>query len=184
MCIRDRGPPMWPWRCGLMARPVSGVEWSGVHAPNFTLVWNPRISLGKTISHWLQLCRATDHKILMWSLPKWLNLILYPSKHGIDIRIILIHTMHIYWDIDENKILSNGGLNLNIVWIAKGWQSGIIQILKEHIISDVWRVLQGSPKIWGLYFHHGLWHHKTAYRVPTTLACGIYFAVMLLSVST
>jgi len=20
---------MWPWRCGLMARPVSGVEWSG-----------------------------------------------------------------------------------------------------------------------------------------------------------
>jgi len=21
---------MWPWRCGLMARPVSGVEWSGV----------------------------------------------------------------------------------------------------------------------------------------------------------
>ena len=24
------GPPMWPWRCGLMARPVSGVEWSGV----------------------------------------------------------------------------------------------------------------------------------------------------------
>ena len=24
------GPPMWPWRCGLMARPVSGVEWSGL----------------------------------------------------------------------------------------------------------------------------------------------------------
>ena len=21
------GPPMWPWRCDLMARPVSGVEW-------------------------------------------------------------------------------------------------------------------------------------------------------------
>ena len=20
------GPPMWPWRCGLIARPVSGVE--------------------------------------------------------------------------------------------------------------------------------------------------------------
>jgi len=20
------GPPMWPWRCGLTARPVSGVE--------------------------------------------------------------------------------------------------------------------------------------------------------------
>jgi len=24
------GPPMWPWHCGLTARPVSGVEWSGV----------------------------------------------------------------------------------------------------------------------------------------------------------
>jgi len=23
------GPPMWPWRCGLMAHPVSGVECSG-----------------------------------------------------------------------------------------------------------------------------------------------------------
>jgi len=23
------GPPMWPWRYGLTARPVSGVEWSG-----------------------------------------------------------------------------------------------------------------------------------------------------------
>ena len=23
------GPSMWPWRCGLTARPVSGVEWSG-----------------------------------------------------------------------------------------------------------------------------------------------------------
>jgi len=21
------GPPMWPWRCGLTAHPVSGVEW-------------------------------------------------------------------------------------------------------------------------------------------------------------
>ena len=26
---RAMGPSMWPWRCGLMARPVSGVEWSG-----------------------------------------------------------------------------------------------------------------------------------------------------------
>jgi len=24
------GPPMWPWHCGLIARTVSGVEWSGV----------------------------------------------------------------------------------------------------------------------------------------------------------
>ena len=29
----DRGPVMWPWRCGLMARPVSGVEWSGTAVP-------------------------------------------------------------------------------------------------------------------------------------------------------
>jgi len=38
-----------------------------------------------------------------------------------------------YWDIDQNEIFSNGGLNLQIVRIAQGWQSGIIQILKEHI---------------------------------------------------
>jgi len=25
------GPPMWPWRCGLTARPVSGVEWEWSH---------------------------------------------------------------------------------------------------------------------------------------------------------
>jgi len=24
------GPPMWPWHYGLIARPVSEVEWSGV----------------------------------------------------------------------------------------------------------------------------------------------------------
>ena len=28
------GPPMWPWCCGLMARPVSGVEWSGHLLPS------------------------------------------------------------------------------------------------------------------------------------------------------
>ena len=28
------GPPMWPWRYGLMARPVSGVEWSGLQQGN------------------------------------------------------------------------------------------------------------------------------------------------------
>jgi len=26
LAICAMGPPMWPWRCGLMARPVSGVE--------------------------------------------------------------------------------------------------------------------------------------------------------------
>jgi len=31
------GPPMWPWRCGLTARPVSGVEWSGVECVKFYL---------------------------------------------------------------------------------------------------------------------------------------------------
>ena len=28
------GPPMWPWCCGLTARPVSGVEWSGQVSEN------------------------------------------------------------------------------------------------------------------------------------------------------
>ena len=29
------GLPTWPWRCGLIARPVSGVEWSGQSAGDF-----------------------------------------------------------------------------------------------------------------------------------------------------
>ena len=37
-----------------------------------------------------------------------------------------------YRDIDENKIFSNGGLNLHIARIAQRCQSGIIQILKEY----------------------------------------------------
>jgi len=37
-----------------------------------------------------------------------------------------------YRYIDENKIFSNGGLNLLIARIAQRCQSGIIQILKEH----------------------------------------------------
>jgi len=40
--------------------------------------------------------------------------------------------MHSYSDIDEIKIFGNGGLDLHIVRIAQGWQSGIKQILKEH----------------------------------------------------
>jgi len=40
--------------------------------------------------------------------------------------------MYNYRDIDENKIFSNGGLNLHIARIAQRRQSGIIQILKEH----------------------------------------------------
>ena len=65
--------------------------------------------------------------------------------------------MHSDWDIDERKIFRNGGLNLHVGGIAQWWQSGIIQILKEHT-SEEWKqqknftptVLQGSPKIWGL----------------------------------
>lgn len=38
--------------------------------------------------------------------------------------------MHSYWDIDENKIFSNGNFNLHTVQMAQGWQSGIIQIIK------------------------------------------------------
>jgi len=40
------GPPVWPWRCGLMARPVSGVEWSGVeHSCSHVIIfkfWGPQ----------------------------------------------------------------------------------------------------------------------------------------------
>jgi len=36
------------------------------------------------------------------------------------------------WDIDKRRFFRNGGLNLHIVRIAQGWQSGIIQILKQH----------------------------------------------------
>ena len=44
--------------------------------------------------------------------------------------------MYNYRDIDENKIFSNGGLNLHIARITHRRQSGIIQILKENT-SDV-----------------------------------------------
>jgi len=40
--------------------------------------------------------------------------------------------MYNYRDIDENKIFSNGGLNLHIARIAEKCHSGIIQILKEY----------------------------------------------------
>jgi len=30
---------LWPWRCGLMARPVSGVEWSGVEWSGVELLY-------------------------------------------------------------------------------------------------------------------------------------------------
>jgi hypothetical protein len=46
--------------------------------------------------------------------------------------------MHSCGDIDKNKIFGNGRLNLHIAWIAQEWQSGIIQILKEHT-SEVWK---------------------------------------------
>ena len=46
--------------------------------------------------------------------------------------------MHSYCDIDNIKIFGNVRLNLHIVRIAQGWQSGIIQILKEHT-SEVWK---------------------------------------------
>jgi len=40
--------------------------------------------------------------------------------------------MYNYQDVDENKIFSNGGLNLHIARIAQRCQNGIIQILKEY----------------------------------------------------
>jgi len=93
-----------------------------------------------------------QQKIKVESLLKWLNPILFPSKHG-DRDQNYFDTMHSDWDIDERRIFRNGVLNLHITGIAQGWQSGIIQILKEHTL-EVWKqqkklvrtVLQGSPK--------------------------------------
>jgi len=45
-------------------------------------------------------------------LLKWLNLMLYPSKHG-DRHQNYSDIMHSDWDIDERKIFRNGGLNLH-----------------------------------------------------------------------
>jgi len=46
--------------------------------------------------------------------------------------------MHSDWDIDERKIFGNSGVNLHIGGIVQGWESGIIQILKENI-SELWK---------------------------------------------
>jgi len=73
-----------------------------------------------------------EHKIFPWPRLKRLNLIMYPTKCK-DRHQNCFDTVYNYRDIDENKIFSNGGLNLHIARIAQRCQSGIIQILKEHI---------------------------------------------------
>ena len=72
-----------------------------------------------------------QQKIKAVSLLKWLNFILYPSKHG-DKHQNYFDIMHNDWDIDDRRIFCNAGLNLYIGGIAQGRQSGIIQILNEH----------------------------------------------------
>ena len=72
-----------------------------------------------------------QRKLKMACLLNWLNLILYPTKHG-DRHQNYFDIVYSDWDIDERRIFRNGGLNLYIGGIAQGWQSGIIQILKEH----------------------------------------------------
>jgi len=72
-----------------------------------------------------------QRKLKMACLLNWLNLILYPTKHG-DRHQNYFATMYSDWDIDERRIFRDGGPNLHIGGIAQGWQSGIIQILKEH----------------------------------------------------
>ena len=64
------------------------------------------------------------------SLLKWLNIILYPRKHGYRHQKYF-DTMDSDWDIDKRRMFRNGGL-LHIGGIVQGWQSGIIEILKEH----------------------------------------------------
>ena len=71
-----------------------------------------------------------EHKIFPWSILKRRNLIMYPTKCR-DRHQNYSDTLYNYQDIDENKIFSNGGLNLHIARIAQRCQSGIIQILKD-----------------------------------------------------
>jgi len=54
-----------------------------------------------------------EHKIFLWSRLKRLNLIMYPTKCR-DRHQNYYDTLYNYQDIDENKIFSNGGLNLHI----------------------------------------------------------------------
>jgi len=68
-----------------------------------------------------------QQKIKVEFLLKWLNLHLYPSKHG-DKHQNYFDTMHSGWHTDERRIFCNGGLNVHIGGIAQKWQSGIIQI--------------------------------------------------------
>jgi len=70
------------------------------------------------------------HKILVWSILKWLTLILYPSQFR-NRHQNYFGTLYNYQDIDEN-IFSNGGLNLHIARISERCQSGITDILKEQ----------------------------------------------------
>ena len=60
-------------------------------------------------------------KIFVWSILKWLNLILYLTKYG-NRHQNYFDTMYNYRDIDENKIYSNGGINLHIARIAQRCQ--------------------------------------------------------------
>ena len=50
-----------------------------------------------------------QQKTKVESLLKWLNLILYPSKHG-DKHQNYFDTMRSDWDIDETRIFRNGGI--------------------------------------------------------------------------
>jgi len=55
-----------------------------------------------------------EHNIFLWSVLKWLNLIMYPTKCR-DRHQNYFDTLYNYQDIDENKTFSNGGLNLHII---------------------------------------------------------------------
>jgi len=59
-----------------------------------------------------------QQKTKVGSLLKWLNIILYPSKHG-DKHQTYLDTMHSDWDIDERRIFGNSGLNLHIGGVPK-----------------------------------------------------------------
>jgi len=121
-----------------------------------------------------------QQKIKVQSLLKWLNLILYPSKHD-DRHQNYFDTMHSDWDIDERKFFCNGGLNLRIGEVPKNNRVASFWFLKstprryrKSKKNFVRTVLQGSPKIWGL--STGLYLSHTTLRKTSTFPEKRYYS--------
>jgi len=75
-----------------------------------------------------------QQKIKVESLLKWLNIIIYPSKHG-DRHQNHFDTRHSDWDIDERRIFRNGGLNLHIGVLPEDDRVASFRFLKSTASS-------------------------------------------------